>query len=125
MFKNPFSFKGRIRRTEYALSYVLAICLVFVWSFFLSYIEESGLKTLILVFSFYWFTLAQSAKRCHDMGQSGFYQLIPFYGIALLFMEGEPRTNQYGENPKNTILTQESTKNNYTFWPIVLPENKT
>jgi uncharacterized membrane protein YhaH (DUF805 family) len=42
--------------------------------------------------------LAQGAKRCHDRGNSGWYQLIPFYSLWMLFAEGDQQANSYG-NP--------------------------
>ena len=50
---------------------------------------------------FYWILLAQGAKRCHDIGNSGFFQLIPFYIFVMLFQEGESKQNKYGVNPKS------------------------
>jgi uncharacterized membrane protein YhaH (DUF805 family) len=47
-----------------------------------------------------WFLWAQNAKRCHDRGNSGWYQLIPFYFLVLLFGDGEEGENEYGDNPK-------------------------
>jgi uncharacterized membrane protein YhaH (DUF805 family) len=47
-----------------------------------------------------WFMIAQACKRCHDRGNSGWWQLIPFYGFWLLFADSMPGINQYGENPK-------------------------
>lgn len=55
---------------------------------------------LIFLLPLFWFILAQGAKRCHDLGNSGWYQLIPLYGFWLLFAKGELDTNQYGQNPK-------------------------
>lgn len=47
-----------------------------------------------------WFLLAQGAKRCHDRGNSGWWQLIPFYYLWMFFADGEIGDNEYGTNPK-------------------------
>ncbi|MEG0928072.1 MULTISPECIES: DUF805 domain-containing protein [Chryseobacterium] len=104
MFKAPFSFDGRIRRTEYGLSYL--IYLVFSVPFniyFQTTPEPSGMVMLfffVLLIPFLWFLLAQGSKRCHDRGNSGWYQLIPFYGLWMLFADSDHGSNQYGPNPK-------------------------
>jgi uncharacterized membrane protein YhaH (DUF805 family) len=97
MFRNPFSFNGRIRRTEYCLSYFI-YCL---WLYFTDVIFENSLFAW-LVFSLpaLWFFLAQGTKRCHDRDNSGLFQLIPFYFLWMLFAKGDKHTNSYGEPPK-------------------------
>ena len=55
---------------------------------------------LILLIPVYWFLLAQGAKRCHDRGNSGWYQIIPFYNLWMLFADSEKGVNDYGLNPK-------------------------
>jgi len=47
-----------------------------------------------------WFYLAQGAKRCHDIGNSGFYQIIPLYFLVMIFSEGYGGENEYGNDPK-------------------------
>ncbi len=47
-----------------------------------------------------WFNLAQGAKLCHDRGNSGWYQLIPFYVLWMLFGDGDDYDNGYGDDPK-------------------------
>jgi uncharacterized membrane protein YhaH (DUF805 family) len=103
MFKNPFSFEGRIRRLEYGLSILVAVVAYFIFvviavatqSFLVSKIV--GIPALI---AFCWFGWAQAAKRCHDLGRSGWFQLVPFYGIALLFIDSDNGANEYGDHPK-------------------------
>lgn len=99
MFENPFSFDGRIRRTEYGISVIIYAVIAAV----IGLIAEAD-RDASFVFIFYipalWFLWAQAAKRCHDVGNSGWWQLIPLYGLWLLFQDGEPGQNQYGNNPK-------------------------
>lgn len=103
MFKKPFSFSGRIRRLEYGISFII----YFIWYMFIEVAEKSpnlsqGTAIIILIsfIPMLWFLWAQNCKRCHDRGNSGWYQLIPFYFFVLLFGDGEPGENEYGTNPK-------------------------
>ena len=100
MFKSPFSFEGRIRRTEFGLSYLLCIIIIGLMG---SMLADLGSAYSIVFLGFIpltWFQWAQGAKRCHDLGNSGFFQLIPFYFLWMMFEDGEPKRNEYGLNPK-------------------------
>lgn len=96
MFKRPFSFKGRIRRLEYGLSYII-LC---AYSFLFAAFDGNEGVSIILSILAYWFIWAQGSKRCHDRGNSGWYQLIPFYVLWMLFGKGEEGANYYGDDPK-------------------------
>lgn len=108
MFKNPFSSEGRIRRLEYGLSLIIYYAYSFVMGLLLGSIgliddadsPKSKLVLFIVLIPGIWFLLSQGAKRCHDRGNSGWYQLIPFYGFWMLFADGDAYENEYGENPK-------------------------
>ena len=107
MFKKPFSFEGRIRRTEYGLSY-----LIYMSGFVLISLagEISQLLLLpvgLLIIPMVWFLWAQGAKRCHDRDNSGWFQIIPFYFLWMLFADGDFGSNQYGPNPKGLGNTDE------------------
>jgi uncharacterized membrane protein YhaH (DUF805 family) len=52
------------------------------------------------MFPAYWFVIAQGTKRCHDRDNSGWYQIIPFYGLWMLFGDSNYGENDYGFNPK-------------------------
>ncbi len=102
------SFKGRIRRLEYGIS-------VFIFAVSVKFIQVIGHEFsigspsteslfLLLQLPFWWFNFAQGAKRSHDIGNSGWWQLLPFYGIGLLFFPSEIGINQYGANPKGVYI---------------------
>jgi uncharacterized membrane protein YhaH (DUF805 family) len=99
MFKNPFSFEGRIRRTEYGLSYLIYVFCIIVISFMS---ELGGIAPVFIlgIIPLIWFLLAQGAKRCHDRGNTGWFQIIPFYGLWMLFADSDHGDNEYGPNPK-------------------------
>ena len=101
MFKRPFDFfTGRIRRMEYWLSFIILYAYAFVSGLFVGALQWSEGVSYLLLIPGYWFIWAQGSKRCHDLGNSGWYQLIPFYGLWMAFAEGEPGENEYGDNPK-------------------------
>ncbi len=125
MFKNPFSFEGRIRRTEFGISFIIFVIARVIVDVIAAAIidrpnasDQSGVVVLGLIFSipFLWFLWAQGAKRCHDVGNSGWWQLIPFYVFWLIFEDGQSGPNQYGENPKGigTVGGSPSTGGNNT-----------
>lgn len=96
MFFAPFSFNGRIRRKEYGISIII---------YFVSYLIITAVSIKFSIFGLafiplFWFILAQGTKRCHDRNNSGWYQIIPFYFLWLLFAEGDNQSNEYGNNPK-------------------------
>ena len=100
MFSNPFSFSGRIRRLEYGFSYII----MYLYAISVGIITgaanvNEGTMCLFLIPA-YWFIYAQGAKRCHDRDNSGWYQIIPFYGLWMLFADGDAYENSYGPDPK-------------------------
>jgi hypothetical protein len=64
-------------------------------------------KELLIAFvPMLWFIRAEGAKRCHDVGNNGWWQIIPFYIFWLLFQDGNPGENEYGENPKGIAFVE-------------------
>lgn len=108
MFKDPFSFDGRVRRLEYWLSGVIYFVYLFVVIFLLRVFGVvnigggiwDGIAFVLVMVPGLWFYLAQVAKRCHDRGSSGWWMLVPFYNFILLFGDSEIGDNKYGPNPK-------------------------
>ncbi|MGO4708198.1 DUF805 domain-containing protein [Chryseobacterium sp. 2TAF14] len=102
MFQNVFSTAGRIRRTEFALSILIHVAVVF-FTFFLFAVTKIDFFIVIAVVAWFAgiiFRVIQGAKRCHDIGLSGWFQFIPFFMFVLIFADSNRGTNRYGDNPK-------------------------
>jgi len=104
MFKKPFSFVGRISRTEYQLSMLIyVIAVIILYGFMITWLQnsEDG-DTNFGVFFILFFSIsalflalvAQAVKRCHDVGKSGWWILIPLYGLWLLIEVGKQSKSQ-------------------------------
>ena len=103
MFQNVFSFKGRIRRTEYGISCLIYLIIIPLINSVAPTSHEVGIFYIPLL----WLILSQGAKRCHDIGNSGLFQLIPFYVCWMLFEDSFTGQNVYGLNPKGIGNLQE------------------
>lgn len=99
MFQSPFSFEGRIRRSEFGISLIIySVCYAIAME--ISTSKSGAVLAIIMYIPMLWFLWAQGAKRCHDLGKSGFWQIIPFYVLWMLFEDGQLGQNEFGENPK-------------------------
>ena len=101
--ENIFSFTGRIRRRDFALTCLAAliaqaVCIIF-GELYTGYFSPYFLYLLPIKVQYVIY--AQGAKRCHDRGHSGWYQFIPLYILWMLFSDGEASHNKYGPSPKS------------------------
>lgn len=107
-----FSFKGRLRRLYYFLSIIGFYALLILSIFFMTELSKDsvfcGVFGAVIMFFSVWFIIAARVKRCHDRGNSGWWQLytcIPYAGavfdLILLFGSGDYDENKYGPNPRN------------------------
>ena len=106
-FKKFSDFNGRASRSEFWYFYLFAILGYFI-SIFLA-LQMSFFFAFAIIFGLILFVpaLAVTARRLHDTGKSGWWQLtayIPYVGIIasiiLLFIfctEGEKKKNKYGK----------------------------
>lgn len=101
--KHLFSFKGRIGRLEYFLTFIIY---TFAYAMPMQAIPADDLSAgfslvwLLLFVPAIWILYAQGAKRSHDIGNSGWYQLIPFYILWMTFAKGDKHDNEYGPSRK-------------------------
>ncbi len=126
-----FSFKGRIRRSEYLIWSVLSYDILLILELLLRLLVHPSvgvhpsLGMWFVIWSvqwiaFFWFALASAVKRSHDLGRNGFWVLIPFYGLWLLFADSVTQENKYGVNPKEAENSKPLTYGIPVFWAILI-----
>lgn len=98
IFEAPFSLVGRITRLEYIISILGWIGIDLLCNIFLTAPSVSIIYSIVGIVLFF-FIICQGAKRCHDIGKSGWWQLIPFFFIWLMIAKGDDGENEYGESP--------------------------
>jgi len=104
-----FSVNGRLRRKDYLIrSFLLAIPAALI-NLLLQSSMDSGTIVFGLIISIVITVLMmiQAVKRLHDINMSGWYWLIflipivnVVFGLYVLFKDGTPGYNEYGEDPK-------------------------
>lgn len=94
---NLFSFSGRCGRSAWWIVSIVVNILAFIIAA-LSDVANEVLVLVIMVVYFVaiWAMWATNARRCHDLGHSGWFQLIPFYALWMAFIEGQKYDNEYG-----------------------------
>lgn len=105
-FTSLFSFKGRIRRTQYWLTNFIIEVLFVPANISNEMSDGVAVYTLLIFIPAVWISLATIVKRFHDLGKSGWFAcllMIPIanfiFGIYAAFFKGEENDNQYGPNP--------------------------
>jgi len=105
-------FSGRAQRAEYwyfvLFNLIVSIILTLVDNMLGLYDMQSGLGALSGIYTLAVLipSLAVGARRLHDIGKSGWWQLIviiPIIGLILMivwFATDSKEDNKYGENPK-------------------------
>ena len=112
-FKKYVIFSGRATRTQYWMFVLINGIIIIVLDLIASMGGNSALHLVLSsLLSLYGLvliipTLAITARRLHDMGTSGWWQLlylIPLLGGLVIFIltliGSQPAENKYGPNPK-------------------------
>ncbi|MEM9930980.1 MAG: DUF805 domain-containing protein [Bacteroidota bacterium] len=104
---NSFQFKGRSRRAEF-WSFVLVTMIFSAVAGFWDNALFNGNEYLenLLEIAFFIPSIAVSTRRLHDVGRSGWWQLIAFTGIGVFVLlywyikDSDHDDNEYGSSPK-------------------------
>jgi uncharacterized protein YegL len=94
---SKLSTDGRVTRRGLLL-YLLLYFGIIVLSVFIGYLSMT-LASIVSTVAWGIFLLGM-IKRAHDLGLSGWYILIPFFGFWLFFAPGEGGPNKFGPDPR-------------------------
>ncbi|WP_394388613.1 DUF805 domain-containing protein [Shewanella woodyi] len=103
--KKYADFTGRARRKEFWM-YTLFYLIFYVLAAFIDSLLGTMIFTAILSLGLLLPTIAIAARRLHDTGRSGWWQLlglIPLIGAIVLivfYVQDSIGENEYGANPK-------------------------
>lgn len=109
VFSKYATFSGRARRSEFWYFTLFACIVDCIFMYGLGAISQNLGQTLSALFALATLIprLAVCCRRLHDIGKSGWLQLlalIPIVGWIILIVwaakDSDPGENQYGANPK-------------------------
>ena len=103
--KNYVNFSGRTTRKDYWL-YILFYCILIIVAAVFDNLfgladpmTGSGPLTTIIQLGLLIPTVAVEIRRNHDANRSGWWILMPFYNIYLMFVPTHPEENDWGPVP--------------------------
>lgn len=116
VLSNYATFEGRARRKEYWLYYLATIIISVAFGFIEGFMsglmgstsmDDAAISPIILSLALFIPTIAVGTRRLHDIGRSGWWQLlwfIPIIGwivlIVFFALQTSPQTNQWGPPAK-------------------------
>jgi uncharacterized membrane protein YhaH (DUF805 family) len=116
VLKQYADFSGRARRTEYWMFFLFNMIFAFLAAIIDNVLgtasSELGYGIFYGIYALAMFIpgLAVAVRRLHDVGKSGWMLLIAFipligaiWLLVLLLTDSQEGTNNWGENPKETI----------------------
>lgn len=87
---------GRARRLEYI---PIAVVCFFLSSFCLGMMAQfSSFLAVYIILGIV--MVVENARRLHDVGYSGWWQLVPCYMLIVAFYRGQVGENKYGQDPR-------------------------
>ena len=95
-------FSGRTGRAEYWYYTLFNVIILIGWSIIdvIIGLHSLGIKDIYL-----WVVLipsiAISVRRMHDVGESGWFCIVPIYNLILALTKGDSGSNEYGPDPDN------------------------
>ena len=104
--QNYATFTGRATRSEYWYFFLFNVLIAVGLGVIGGMMETTVLGTIYSL-AVLLPGIAVAIRRMHDVNQSGWFALIPFYNLVLACSEGTKGENQYGEDPQATASVYE------------------
>ena len=95
-FKKYATFEGRASRSEFWFFTLFYFIVLFLFTFIEGATGIVGLSWVPYLAMFIP-TIAVGARRMHDTGRSGWFQIVPIYGFILCVTASNPGSNKYGD----------------------------
>ncbi len=108
-----FDFNGRSRRAEFWGFILISTLIGAAASAWDSFLFDSEVIENVAEVLFFVPTIAVAARRLHDTGRSGWWQLIIFTGIGIIPLifwycqDSDASPNKWGSSPKYGVTEEE------------------
>ena len=99
--KKYITFKGRASKAEYWYFFLFNLVASFIIGLVAAILELKIINTAYVLFIILP-SISVAVRRIHDVNKSGWFILVPIYGLILLFIAGTRGENKYGPDPKIT-----------------------
>lgn len=110
-YKNYANFSGRDTKQQYWMFYLFYMIAYIILSVIDGVIGTGGLLGGIFALATFIPSIAIATRRLHDIGKSGWWQLIaliPLIGVIVLIVfmvkQGMMGDNQFGNDPRGTEI---------------------
>ncbi|WP_409304746.1 DUF805 domain-containing protein [Peribacillus sp. SCS-155] len=107
VLQNYAGFQGRARRKEYWMFVLINVIISFVLSILQTILDIESWLTSLYSLAILLPSIAVTARRLHDTGRTGWWQLIaliPLIGAIILIVflvhDSDAHDNKYGPLPK-------------------------
>ena len=114
-FSNYFNFNGRSSRSEFWWFELFAVGLSIlgsVWDASMGDTSGSGMMYLLFTAATFFPIIAVGARRLHDVGKSGWWQLISLTGIGVILLiawwASKPISGSYSKKIKTEKTSSKS-----------------
>lgn len=100
VFKKYATFAGRAERKEFWYFTLINALVVVALAIVDNLLGLSATLQNLYTLAVFLPSIAVAARRMHDTGRSGWWQLLPIVNIVFFAQEGNAGSNKYGDDPK-------------------------